>query len=69
MRVDFLKNQFGQRGFSEFEFQPIELLDTTQCEGYSLLDRHCENKQIWVHSEIIQVLLIFQSVKQQLTAQ
>jgi len=33
------------------------------------LDRHSENKQIKVHSEIIQVLLIVQRVEQQLTAQ
>jgi hypothetical protein len=78
MRVDFLKNQFSQWRFSKFELQPIELLDTqgvvsgtkeeTQCEGYSVLDRHSEKKHIWVYSEIIQVPLIVQPVKQQLTA-
>jgi len=51
-------------------------------EEHSLFDRHSEDKQIWVHSKkltsstincklcvILQVPLIFQRVKQQLTAQ
>ena len=28
MRFGFLKNYFGQQGFSKFELQPIALLDT-----------------------------------------
>jgi hypothetical protein len=56
--------------------------EETQRERYSLLDRHSENKQIWVHSKnltstiincklyvIIQVPLIAQPVILQLTAQ